>query len=510
METESSKIPNYQSPPTSLLTEPPSPEMVNEEEQREVIDRVTSVLKSIGIEVASVEVHAGPTIMRLECEVKSASHISKAKKLKDDIAMCLACLGCRIIAPIPGKVAIGLEIPRKNPQVVSMRSVVESNAFNKAKESMELPFAVGGEIGGEILFSDLARTPHLLVAGATGMGKSVFLDSLITSLLFAKRPEDLKFLLIDLKMVEFSLLEKLKNTYLVRFQQKDKAIITTPYEAFEALDALCMEMENRYNLLRSAEARNISEYNEKFDQGMLSAEDAHHHLPYIVTIIDEFTDLMMVSRKKIELPICRLAQKARAVGIHLILATQRPSTNVISDMIKANFPGRIAFRVIQRSDSKTILDSYGAEQLIGRGDMLFLNMGELLRLQSPYIENSEIERTVKHIAKNQVLSPWLLPPLNIPESFADGVKKAALYDDSVVNLFQKSLRFTSTQESISFSALQRKFKIGFNKANLFLEEMEKMGIISQPDDAKPRKVLMSPEEVEVVWNTFKDELALSE
>lgn len=494
----------YEFPPTNLLTASPSPEAVCEEEQHEVTDQVTGVLKDLGIEVTSVEIHVGPAIMRLECEVKSVSHISKAKKLKDDIAMCLACLGCRIISPIPGKVAIGLEILRKNPQIISMRSVVESNAFNKAKESMELPFAVGGEIGGAILFSDLARTPHLLVAGATGMGKSVFLNSLISSLLYAKTPEDLKFVLIDPKMIEFSLYSDLKNTYLAEAPNGEPSIINDPSNALEAIHSLNQEMDDRYDLLRSAKTFNIKEYNEKYDQNLLSSKEGHHHLSYIVAVVDEFADLFLKSgRKEVEPLIVRIAQRGRAAGIHLVLATQRPSSNIITGCIKANFPGRVAFRVFQRVDSKTILDQEGADRLIGRGDLLFYDSGEMRRIQSPYITSSEIEKLVRHIAAvaNQEDVDILAEPVEVETV----VKESENNNSALAQLedYKKCLRFVCSQAFITGpSMLQRKLQIGYNKACHFIKEMEALGIIAPEDKNKHHKVLKTFEETETDVDPF--------
>lgn len=498
----------YNFPSTGLLLERPKTDTVSTEEAQAIADKIIGHLKDLELEAEFSSMIVGPTILRFVFNLKK----KVIKSQIDEIAMVLSWdfPSCRIMQG--EKKSISIEGPNPKPKLISSRSALESDEFATAKKEMTLPIAVGSKIDSTHIFADLTKMPHLLVAGTTclGGGMTVFLNSLITSLLYAKRPEDLKFVLIDPNMVKFSQYEGLKETYLAKFDDK-AMVITDTYKAIDVLESLCIEMDNRYELLKAAGVYNIKEYNEKFGQYLLPAEDGHRHLPYILTIIDEYADLFVVGGKKIELPIVRIAQKARAVGIHMILATQRPSTKVITCMIKANFPVRVAFKVSQRVDSKTILDQEGAERLIGRGDMLFFNGGELQRIQSPYIESSETERVVEHIEKGTVSSPYILPDLSIPESSAEGVKEAAIYDDTVLELFGECVHLTVRNGKISSSFLQRNLGIGYIKASLFIQEMEKMGIIAQSNECKPlvQKVLMTPKEAEEALRNFMDEQAQS-
>ncbi|MDE6489913.1 MAG: DNA translocase FtsK [Muribaculaceae bacterium] len=352
---------------------------VDQQEQEENKDRITKTLKDYGIEISQIKATVGPTVTLYEIVPAEGVRIAKIKRLEDDIALSLAALGIRIIAPIPGKGTIGIEVPNKEPQTVSMRSIIASRKYQESK--CELPMAMGSTISNEVFVADLAKMPHLLVAGATGMGKSVGLNAIITSLLYKKHPAELKFVLIDPKMVEFSLYNKLERHYLAKLPDEEDAIITDPQKVIATLNSLCVEMDNRYALLKDAGMRSLKEYNAKFIAKQLNPQKGHRYMPYIVVIVDEFADLIMTAGKEVEMPIARIAQKARAVGMHMIIATQRPSTNVITGIIKANFPGRVAFRVTQMVDSKTILDRSGANQLIGRGDMLFSRDGVLERFQ---------------------------------------------------------------------------------------------------------------------------------
>lgn len=379
--------------------------------------------------------------------------------MEDDIALSLAALGIRIIAPIPGKGTIGIEVPNKDPQVVSMRSIIESPTYTNSH--MELPMAMGRTISNDVFMADLCKMPHLLVAGATGMGKSVGLNTIIASLLYKKHPSELKFVLIDPKMVEFSLYARLERHYLAKLPEEEDAIITDPLKVVATLNSLCVEMDNRYALLKDASMRNIKEYNDKFIHRHLNPEKGHRFLPYIVVIVDEFADLIMTAGKEVETPIARIAQKARAVGIHMILATQRPSTNVITGVIKANFPGRIAFRVFQMVDSRTIIDRPGANQLIGRGDMLFSNNGKLDRVQCAFIDTPEVSAICDSISE-QVGFP---SAYELPEYIAeggDGGKLATVGDRDP--LFDECARLVVTTDTASTSSLQRRYSIGYNRA----------------------------------------------
>lgn len=458
---------------------------VDAQEMEENKIRITETLNHYGIPISKIEATVGPTVTLYEIIPAEGVRIAKIKRLEDDIALSLAALGIRIIAPIPGKGTIGIEVPNKDPQVVSMRSIIESATY--ANSHMELPMAMGRTISNEVFMADLCKMPHLLVAGATGMGKSVGLNTIIASLLYKKHPSELKFVLIDPKMVEFSLYARLERHYLAKLPEEEDAIITDPSKVVATLNSLCVEMDNRYALLKEASMRNIKEYNDKFIHRHLNPEKGHRFLPYIVVIVDEFADLIMTAGKEVETPIARIAQKARAVGIHMILATQRPSTNVITGVIKANFPGRIAFRVFQMVDSRTIIDRPGANQLIGRGDMLFSNNGKLDRVQCAFIDTPEVSAICESISE-QVGYP---NAYELPEYIAentDGGKLASVGDRDP--LFDECARLVVTTDTASTSSLQRRYSIGYNRAGKIMDQMEAAGIVGPSRDGKPRQVLV--------------------
>lgn len=458
---------------------------VDAQEMEENKIRITDTLNHYGIPISKIEATVGPTVTLYEIIPAEGVRIAKIKRLEDDIALSLAALGIRIIAPIPGKGTIGIEVPNKDPQVVSMRSIIESQTF--ANSHMELPMAMGRTISNEVFMADLCKMPHLLVAGATGMGKSVGLNAIIASLLYKKHPAELKFVLIDPKMVEFSLYARLERHYLAKLPDEEDAIITDPMKVVATLNSLCVEMDNRYALLKEASMRNIKEYNDKFIHRHLNPEKGHRFLPYIVVIVDEFADLIMTAGKEVETPIARIAQKARAVGIHMILATQRPSTNVITGVIKANFPGRIAFRVFQMVDSRTIIDRPGANQLIGRGDMLFSNNGKLDRVQCAFIDTPEVSAICDSISE-QVGYPCAYElPEYIAES-GDTGKLATVGDRDP--LFDECARLVVTTDTASTSSLQRRYNIGYNRAGRIMDQMEAAGIVGPSQGGKPRQVLV--------------------
>ncbi|MCM1075735.1 MAG: DNA translocase FtsK [Bacteroides sp.] len=460
---------------------------VDAQEMEENKVRITETLNHYGIPISRITATVGPTVTLYEIIPAEGVRIAKIKRLEDDIALSLAALGIRIIAPIPGKGTIGIEVPNKDPQVVSMRSIIESDTY--ANSHMELPMAMGRTISNEVFMADLCKMPHLLVAGATGMGKSVGLNAIIASLLYKKHPAELKFVLIDPKMVEFSLYARLERHYLAKLPDEEDAIITDPSKVVATLNSLCVEMDNRYALLKEAAMRNIKEYNDKFIHRHLNPEKGHRFLPYIVVIVDEFADLIMTAGKEVETPIARIAQKARAVGIHMILATQRPSTNVITGVIKANFPGRIAFRVFQMVDSRTIIDRPGANQLIGRGDMLFSNNGKIDRVQCAFIDTPEVSAICDSI-NGQVGYPCAYElPEYIGES-GDGGKLASVGDRDP--LFDECARLVVTTDTASTSSLQRRYSIGYNRAGKIMDQMEAAGIVGPSQGGKPRQVLVDP------------------
>jgi S-DNA-T family DNA segregation ATPase FtsK/SpoIIIE len=447
---------------------------------------IVDTLKNYQIGIKEIKATIGPTVTLYEIIPESGIRISKIKSLEDDIALSLAALGIRIIAPIPGKGTIGIEVPNKNPEMVPMSSVIKSKKFRDC--TFELPVILGKTISNELYIADLSKMPHLLVAGATGQGKSVGLNCLIVSLLYKKHPTELKFVLIDPKKVELSLYNKLKNHFLAKLPGDGEAIITDTNQVKDTLNSLCIEMDNRYDMLKEAGCRNIIEYNQKFKSRRLNPDKGHMYLPYIVTIIDEVADLMMTAGREVETPIARLAQLARAVGIHVILATQRPSVNIITGTIKANFPARIAFRVSAKIDSRTILDNNGADQLIGKGDMLFYSGNELIRLQCPFIDTPEADAVVDFIGDQRSLGgPFLLP--DVPSENGDGPGSFDMSDRD--ELFEEAARILVETQQGSTSMIQRKLKIGFNRAGRLIDQLEAAGIVGPAKGSKAREVLFS-------------------
>lgn len=480
------ELSRYQRPSLDLLINRATKgNTVDREEQDENKERITKTLKDYGIPISKIQATVGPTVTLYEIIPAEGVRIAKIKRLEDDIALSLAALGIRIIAPIPGKGTIGIEVPNKDPQTVSMRQVLGSKAFQECK--YQLPMAMGATISNDIYIADLAKMPHLLVAGATGQGKSVGLNAIIASLLYKKHPSELKFVLVDPKMVEFSLYSKLQYHFMAQLEGEEDAVITDTDKVERTLNSLCVEMDNRYNLLKDANVRSLTEYNEKFAERRLNPEKGHRYLPYIVIIVDEFADLIMTSGKAIETPIARIAQKARAVGMHMIIATQRPSTNVITGIIKANFPGRIAFRVSQMVDSKTILDRTGANQLIGRGDMLFSHNGSMERVQCAFIDTPEVEALVESISSQIGFDhPYYLPE---PPASDSEISIGSITDRDP--LFEDAARFLCAGgDTASTSSLQRKFSIGYNRAGKIMDQLESAGIVSAAQGSKPRNVLV--------------------
>lgn len=479
-----------------LIDRPVNINNVDIDEQEENKRRITETLNHYNIPIKKIDVCVGPTITLFEIIPADGVRIAKIKNLENDIALSLAALGIRIIAPIPGKGTIGIEVPNKDPQTVSMRSVIGSKKFQESK--MELPMALGCTIENKVFMADLAKMPHLLVAGATGQGKSVGLNAIITSLLYKKHPSELKFVLIDPKMVEFSLYSKLEHHYLARVTGgDDDCIITEPRKVVATLNSLVQEMEDRYMLLKEAQERNIKDYNKKFIARRLNPEKGHRYLPYIVVIVDEFSDLIMVAGKEVERPIVRIAQKARAVGIHMIIATQRPSTDVITGIIKANFPGRIAFRVSQMVDSRTILDCSGAQQLVGKGDMLFQANGYTERVQCAFVDTPEVEAVCDCINEQVGYSqPYELPEF-VGETEDDGVQggKSVNMNDRDP-LFEEAARIIVQSNTASTSSLQRRYGIGYNRAGRIMDQMEAAGIVGPSQGGKPRRVLVDEVQLE--------------
>lgn len=466
---------------------------VDMNEQKANSDRIVQVLANFGVTVDSIKATVGPTITLYEITLAAGIKISKVRSLEDDIALSLAALGIRIIAPIPGRGTIGIEVPNANPQVVSMESILNSRKFMESK--MALPLALGKTISNEIYMVDLAKIPHLLVAGATGQGKSVGLNAIITSLLYKKHPAELKFVLVDPKMVEFSIYKPLLNHFLAQIPPEsdaDEPIITDVSKVVKTLNSVCQEMDDRYNLLKFANVRKLEEYNEKFINRQLNPENGHRYLPYIVVIIDEYGDLIMTAGKEIELPIARIAQKARAVGIHMIIATQRPTTNIITGTIKANFPGRMAFKVMSQIDSRTILDGSGANQLIGRGDMLILDKGTPVRVQCAFVDTPEVIAINKFIEEQQGYNgPFELPePMNAEEGSSSGNAEDL---SNLDQLFGEAARVIVMSQQGSTSLIQRKFSIGYNRAGRLMDQLEKAGVVGPAHGSKPREVLIQDE-----------------
>ena len=480
---------NYKLPPLELLVEHNSGDVsVSEDELHSNKNRIVETLANYKIQIDKIKAIVGPTITLYEIVPAPGVRISKIKNLEDDIALSLAALGIRIIAPIPGRGTVGIEVPNLKPIVVSMRSIISSKKFQESK--FELPLALGKTISNETFVVDLTKMPHLLVAGATGQGKSVGLNAIITSLLYKKHPSQLKLVLIDPKKVELTVYQKLEKYFLAMLPDADEAIITDTMKVVHTLNSLCIEMDSRYDLLKAAHVRNIMEYNTKFISRKLNPEKGHRFLPYIVVVIDEFADLIMTAGKEVELPIARLAQLARAIGIHLIIATQRPTTNIITGLIKANFPARIAFRVTSMMDSRTILDSPGANQLIGRGDMLISQGSEMVRLQCAFVDTPEIEEIMTFIQSQQSYpTPYYLPEFTSEDTGelndVDLSKKDALFDDAA--------RIIVANQQGSTSLVQRKFSIGYNRAGRIIDQLEAAGIVGPFEGSKARQVLITDE-----------------
>ncbi|MBF1459939.1 MAG: DNA translocase FtsK [Prevotella pallens] len=483
---------NWKYPTLNLLKQYDSDNNVNfvdKEELEANKNRIIKVLNDFGVQIRSIRATVGPTITLYEITPAQGVRISKIKNLEDDIALSLAAIGIRIIAPMPGKGTIGIEVPNAKPSIVSMFSILNSRKFQES--TMELPIALGKTITNDVYMVDLAKIPHLLVAGATGQGKSVGLNAIITSLLYKKHPNDLKIVLVDPKKVEFSIYAPIAKPFMAAVEEnEDEPIITDVQKVVKTLKGLCVLMDNRYDMLKAAGARNIKEYNSKFLNHQLNPEEGHEFMPYIVVIIDEFGDLILTAGKEIEMPITRIAQLARAVGIHMIIATQRPTTSIITGNIKANFPGRIAFRVGAMMDSRIILDRPGAQQLVGRGDMLYLNGGEPTRVQCAFVDTPEVEDISKFIATQ----PGPVEPLLIPEPVAeDGGIAGGSLDENLDPLFEDAARTIVLNQQGSTSMIQRRFSIGYNRAGRLMDQMEKAGIVGAAQGSKPREVLIGDE-----------------
>ncbi len=494
---------NYKFPSLDLLNEyEDDGPNIDMEEQNANKDRIIKVLRSFGIEISSIKASVGPTITLYEITPAEGVRISKIRNLEDDIALSLSALQIRIIAPMPGKGTIGIEVPNKNPQTVSMQSVIASRRFIEGK--YELPVAMGKTITNEVFMFDLCKTPHLLVAGATGQGKSVGLNAIITSLLYKKHPSELKFVMVDPKMVEFSIYSKIERHYLAKLPNAEKPIVTEPADAVATLNSLVIEMEDRYRLLVNANVRNIKEYNAKFIERRLNPQKGHRFLPYIVAVVDEFADLIAVAGREIELPISRIAAKARAVGIHMILATQRPDTKVITGTIKSNFPSRIAFKVASMIDSRTILDAPGANRLIGRGDMLIVVAGqEPVRVQCAFVDTPEVEDIVDYIGEQAGFQTAYLLPDYVPEGGEASTSGAVDLSDRDP-LFDEAARLIVIQQQGSTSLIQRKFAIGYNRAGRLMDQLEAAGIVGPFEGSKARQVLVQDEySLEQVLNALK-------
>lgn len=458
---------------------------IDQEELEENKNRIVETLSNYKIGIANIKATVGPTVTLYEIVPDAGVRISKIKNLEDDIALSLSALGIRIIAPIPGRGTIGIEVPNKNPRMVSMRSVIASAKFQNAE--MELPIAFGKTISNETFVVDLAKMPHMLMAGATGQGKSVGLNAVLTSLLYKKHPAEVKFVLVDPKKVELTLFNKIERHYLAKLPDVEEAIITDTTKVIHTLNSLCIEMDTRYDLLKDAMVRNIKEYNTKFKNRKLNPNEGHHYLPYIILVIDEFADLIMTAGKEVETPIARLAQLARAIGIHLIIATQRPSVNVITGIIKANFPARIAFRVTSKIDSRTILDNSGADQLIGRGDMLFTQGNELTRIQCAFVDTPEVADVTEFIGSQKAYPDAYLLPEYVGE---EGGTTLDINIDERDKMFREAAEVLVIAQQGSASLLQRKLKLGYNRAGRIIDQMEAAGIVGPFEGSKARQVLV--------------------
>ena len=492
---------NYKFPTLDLLNqyEDNGPN-IDMEEQNANKDRIIKVLRSFGIEISSIKASVGPTITLYEITPAEGVRISKIRNLEDDIALSLSALGIRIIAPIPGKGTIGIEVPNANPRIVPMQSILNSKKFQET--TMELPIALGKTITNEVFMVDLAKAPHMLVAGATGQGKSVGLNAIVTSLLYKKHPAELKFVIVDPKKVEFSVYTPIERHFLAKLPDGEDAIITDVSKVVQTLNSLCIEMDTRYDLLRKAGCRNIKEYNAKFISRQLNPEKGHRFMPYIVIIIDEFGDLIMTAGKEVELPICRIAQLARAVGIHAIIATQRPTTNIITGTIKANFPARVAFRVAAMMDSRTILDRSGAQQLIGKGDMLYLQGNDPVRVQCAFVDTPEVERIANYISKQQGYPTAFMLPEYVGEESESSIGEVDM--NRLDPMFEDAARLVVIHQQGSTSLIQRKFSIGYNRAGRIMDQLEKAGIVGPTQGSKARDVLcMDETDLEMKLNNLQ-------
>ena len=480
------ELKSYKQPDLKLLNEHDKDGAItiNQEELEENKEKIIDTLRNYKIGIEKIKATIGPTVTLYEIVPEAGIRISKIKSLEDDIALSLSALGIRIIAPIPGKGTIGIEVPNKNRKIVSMKSLISSKKYQDAE--MELPLALGKTISNETLVVDLTKMPHLLVAGATGQGKSVGINAIITSILYKKHPAEVKFILVDPKKVELTLFNKIERHFLAKLPESEESIITDTKKVVKTLKSLCIEMEKRYELLKDAMCRNIKEYNQKFKKRKLNPNDGHKFLPYLVLVVDEFADIIMTAGKEVETPIGRLAQLARAVGIHLIIATQRPSVNVITGLIKANFPARIAFKVTAKVDSRTILDSGGADQLIGNGDMLFTQGNDLIRLQCGFIDTEEIEKITDIIGSQRGYSEAYI----LPECEDDSI---STIDDNIEDrdpLFNDAAEIVVTAQQGSASLLQRKMKLGYNRAGRIIDQLESAGIVGPFEGSKARAVLV--------------------
>lgn len=502
---------HYQLPALDLLDDTPMKTSVDVAEQEANKQRITETLKTYGIEIKNIEVHVGPTVTLFEIIPQDGVRISKIRGLEDDIALSLAALGIRIIAPMPGRGTIGIEVPNHDPQIVPLRRVLESRAFQNTKA--KLPMCLGCTVSNEVFVADLTKMPHLLVAGATGKGKSVGLNAIIMSLLYKKGPSELKFILVDPKRVEFSIYADLEKYFFALAPGEERAIVTDTQRVVHTLNCVVQEMEDRYSVLEDVKVRKVEDYNRLWREKLRDVRDAdgklkYHYMPYIVVIIDEFSDMIMTAGKEVETPIVRIAQKARAVGIHMIIATQRPSAQVITGLIKGNFPGRIAFAVSQMQDSRIILDRSGAQHLIGRGDMLFSVDGEITRLQCPFVDTPEIVKVCDYIKQQEDEDrninhvPYQLPEFVAPAddggAGSEGGAGGANLNDRDP-LFEEAVKWIVQSDIASTSSLQRRYQIGYNRAGRIMDQMEAAGIVGPSQGGKPRKVLMSPMDVDQLF-----------
>jgi S-DNA-T family DNA segregation ATPase FtsK/SpoIIIE len=486
------ELSKYKFPGLELLEEHGSGQIeINKEELEQNKNQIVQTLSHYNIGIEKIKATVGPTVTLYEIVPDKGVRISKIKNLEDDIALSLSALGIRIIAPIPGRGTIGIEVPNVKKSIVSMKSLLAGEKFQKS--DMDLPIALGKTISNEDFVVDLAKMPHLLMAGATGQGKSVGLNAILVSLLYKKHPAELKFVLVDPKKVELNLYKLIENHYLAKLPNEEEAIITDNKKVIHTLNALCIEMDTRYELLKVAQVRHIKEYNQKFLKRQLNPNNGHRFLPYIVLVVDEFADLMMTAGKEVEAPIARLAQLARAIGIHLVIATQRPSVNIITGTIKANFPGRIAFKVTAKVDSRTILDASGADQLIGRGDMLLSQSGELTRLQCPFVDTPEVELIAKFIGDQKGFpTPYELPDYVDPKEAGNSDRTLDLGDRD--DLFSEAARLIVRNQIGSTSLIQRKLALGYARSGRLMDQLEAVGIVGPNLGSKAREVYVKTDE----------------